>query len=123
VFDREQSLYKAEGLNWQSIEYRDNQHVIDMICRKPNGLLIVLEQQGILNRGSKADEAALLASFNQFHDKKSPAYEKSRFGNDGLFTLRHFAGNVTYSISGIYLYIFTQINNNRQTNRISGEKQ
>ena len=74
--------------------------VIDLISKKPSGLLVVLEQQGLLNRGSSADEAALLAAFNSTHDKKSAAYEKSRFGNDGRFTLKHFAGSVTYQVAG-----------------------
>ena len=74
--------------------------VIDLISKKPTGLLVILEQQGLLNRGSSADEAALLAAFNSNHDKKSAAYEKSRFGSDGRFTLRHFAGSVTYQVTG-----------------------
>ena len=99
VFDREQSIYVAEGLSWNTINYKDNQHVIDMIAKKPNGLLNILEAQGLLNRGS-SEEGTLLNHFNQAHDKKSIAYEKSRFGTDGKFTIKHFAGDVTYSITG-----------------------
>ena len=54
----------------------------------------------MLNRSAAADEAALLSTFNTLHDKKSPDYEKSRFGNDGRFTIKHFAGSVTYQIAG-----------------------
>jgi myosin-5 len=50
VFDREQKIYSDEGLNWMSINYRDNQSVIDLIGKKPTGLLIILEEQGRLNR-------------------------------------------------------------------------
>jgi myosin-5 len=50
VFDREQSIYRSEGLDWTSISYKDNQHVIDLISKKPNGLLVMLEEQGMLNR-------------------------------------------------------------------------
>jgi myosin-5 len=99
VFDREQNIYKAEGLEWDSIEYKDNQPVIDLIGKKPNGLLIILEQQGMLNRGG-ADEGALLSAFNSAHDQKHPAYVKSRFGTDGKFTVKHFAGDVTYIVTG-----------------------
>jgi myosin-5 len=99
VFDREQVLYSQEGIDWTTISYRDNQHVIDLIGKKPTGLLILLEGQGMLNRGS-SDEAPLLSTFNQTHDKKNSAYEKSRFGNDGKFSIKHFAGDVTYNITG-----------------------
>lgn len=99
VFDREQDIYRKEGLDWTSIAYKDNQHVIDLIGKKPTGLLIILEGQGMLNRGA-ADEGALVSSFNQTHDKNNTAYVKSRFGTDGKFTIRHFAGEVTYLVTG-----------------------
>eukprot|EP00981_Chlorochromonas_danica_P006314 scaffold1365_cov163-Ochromonas_danica.AAC.4 len=99
VFDREQEIYRNEGLDWRTIDYHDNQHVIDLIGKKPLGLLPILEAQGMLNRGS-ADEAALLTAFNQSHDKRSAAYEKSRFGSDLKFTIKHFAGDVTYTVTG-----------------------
>lgn len=97
VFDREQALYAAEGLDWTTIPYKDNQHVIDLIGKKPSGLLNILEGQGMLNRGA-ADEAALLASFNSTH-ASSAAFERSRF-TDGRFTVKHFAGDVTYNVHG-----------------------
>ncbi|RYG64921.1 hypothetical protein EON64_13000 [archaeon] len=108
VFDREQDIYRAEGLDWQSISYRDNQHVIDLIGKKPLGLLCILEEQGMLNRGS-SDEGALYSAFNSTHDKKHVAYERSRF-NDNRFTVHHFAGDVTYTIAGrggcsIYMHV------------------
>eukprot|EP01033_Poteriospumella_lacustris_P000898 gene899-648_t len=99
VFDREQNIYKAEGLEWDAIQYKDNQPVIDLIGKKPSGLLNILEQQGMLNRGG-ADEGALLSAFNTAHDQKHPAYVKSRFGSDGKFTVKHFAGDVTYLVTG-----------------------
>lgn len=99
VFDCEQNIYEAEGLEWDSIEYKDNQHVIDLIGKKPSGLLIILEQQGMLNRGG-ADEGVLLSAFNSAHDQKHPAYVKSRFGTDGKFSVKHFAGDVTYIVTG-----------------------
>eukprot|EP01038_Epipyxis_sp_PR26KG_P011898 gene11898-15921_t len=98
VFEREQQEYRAEGLDWSSITYKDNQNVIDLIAKKPLGLLIILEEQGMLNRGH-GDDGALVSSFNSNHDKKSSAYEKARFGNE-TFTIKHFAGDVTYIVAG-----------------------
>jgi myosin heavy subunit len=66
--------------------------VIDLISRKPTGLLFILEEHGMMNR--KPDDTALLTGFNAVHDKHGVAnnpYVKSRFGNT-LFVVKHFAG-------------------------------
>lgn len=35
----------AEELDWSVISFRDNQPVIDLIAKKPQGLFIMLEEQ------------------------------------------------------------------------------
>src|SRR3546814_3244978 len=80
IFVLEQEEYKKEGINCSVITYRDNQHVIDLLSKKPSGLLIILEEHGFLNR--KPDNKALLSSFNNPHLSKHEAYAKSRFGSD-----------------------------------------
>jgi myosin heavy subunit len=45
VFVLEQEEYAKEGLDWSSIAYRDNQHVIDLISKKPTGILFILEEK------------------------------------------------------------------------------
>jgi myosin heavy subunit/ankyrin repeat protein len=97
VFVYEQIEYEKEGLNWSTISFKDNQNVIDLICKKPSGLLNVLEEHGFLNR--KPDDKALLTSFDQMHSTKHACYKKPRFGNDS-FVINHFAGSVTYTIVG-----------------------
>ncbi|RYH20822.1 hypothetical protein EON65_22400 [archaeon] len=122
VFISEQAMYASEGLEWSNISFKDNQGIIDVIAstKKPLGLLCVLEEQGLLNR--KPDDIALISSFNQVHEsnpanivpggtsKGAPTkgsagmnanalYSKSRFGNNS-FVLKHFAGEVLYTIDG-----------------------
>lgn len=88
-----------EGLNWSTITYQDNQNVIDMISKKPTGLLYLLEEHGMMNR--VPDDMALLRHMNQTHsDNADHIYIKSRFGTDGMFHIKHFAGVVTYQIEG-----------------------
>jgi myosin-5 len=99
IFVAEQEEYAREGLNWTTISFRDNQPVIDLISKKPMGLLYILEEHGMMNR--KPDDKALLSSFNSSHDH-DPMYRKPRFGNDG-FVVKHFAGEVTYSIEGLII--------------------
>lgn len=99
VFEAEQEEYRREGLDWTSISFRDNQGVIDMIGKRPKGLLIILEEHSLMNRDP--DDLALLNSFNKLHataPAMNPFYGKSRFGNDG-FIVKHFAGEVSYNIS------------------------
>ena len=127
VFVNEQLEYEREGLNWSTITYQDNQHVIDLISKKPKGLLPILEEYGMLNRSP--DDKALLSSFNQAHDSASvgtnksskkgdavevitklysktndpsSAYTRPRFGEES-FVVRHYAGNVEYFIAGFLL--------------------
>lgn len=77
--------------------------MIDLIAKKPTGLLPLLEELSLLNRGQR-DEDALLASYNATHaaaaGTTSSVYEKPRFGTKNLFIVKHFAGAVTYSVSG-----------------------
>ena len=106
VFVNEQKEYEAEGLDWKTIGYKDNQEVIDLISKKPHGLLNVLEEFGMLNR--KADDGALLSKYLQAHQgppgkKKAgeppPLFSKPRFGEMN-FIIRHFAGSVEYCVTG-----------------------
>ncbi|CAN0452642.1 unnamed protein product, partial [Scytosiphon promiscuus] len=39
VFVLEQEEYEKEGLDWTMIEFKDNQPVIDLVSKKPRGLL------------------------------------------------------------------------------------
>ena len=100
IFVLEQQEYASEGLNWASITYRDNQNVIELIGKKPYGLLLILEEHSMMNR--RPDDIALGNSYVSAHGKTPnghPAFSKSRFGNDG-FLVRHFAGEVSYDLDG-----------------------
>lgn len=76
IFVLEQQEYLAEELEWSVISFRDNQPVIDLVCKKPTGLLIMLEEQGLLAR--KANNDALLTSYHNTHLGKVECYAKPR---------------------------------------------
>lgn len=98
VFIQEQRMYLENGIPWQHISFNDNQCNIDLIAKPGTGLLQQLEELGSLNR--KPDDSALLTQFNQSNDKlNNSAYVKSRF-KDTFFTVKHFAGDVVYDVSG-----------------------
>ena len=76
IFVLEQQEYLAEELEWSVISFRDNQPVIDLVTKKPTGLLIMLEEQGMLAR--KANNDALLTAYHNTHLGKVECYGKPR---------------------------------------------
>ncbi|GMI14409.1 hypothetical protein TrLO_g2424 [Triparma laevis f. longispina] len=94
VFVRERELYLEEGLPVDVITFKDNQPVIDLISKKPTGLLPLLEEACMLSRA--IEPSALVSSFDKPHAGVHPNYGKARFGNED-FVIKHFAGEVLYS--------------------------
>ena len=45
IFLLEQEEYAREGIEWQNLEYMDNQNVIDLLSKKPHGLFHALDAQ------------------------------------------------------------------------------
>lgn len=99
VFLSEQELYQQEGLDWKAISFKDNVNIIEVIDKKPSGLLQLLEEHSMMNR--VPDDSALLATYNQHHEKNE-VYMKSRFVGEG-FCIKHFAGTVLYKIDGFLM--------------------
>ena len=78
VFLNEQELYVKESINWTTISYKDNQKIIEVIAKKPFGLLNILEEYCMMNR--VADDMALLKLFNQAHDVPVKGEKLNNFG-------------------------------------------
>ena len=94
VFVLEKELYAKEGLETNVISFKDNQPVIDLICKRPNGILCLLEEHSLLSREIVTSQ--LINAFEKPHLNVHENYVKSRFGNED-FIIRHFAGDVEYS--------------------------
>jgi myosin-15 len=45
IFKLEQQEYSKEKITWQFISYTDNQPVIDLISRKPHGIIHLLDDE------------------------------------------------------------------------------
>ena len=45
VFKMEQAEYEREAIDWSYIQFVDNQDVLDLIERKPMGILDILNEQ------------------------------------------------------------------------------
>ncbi len=97
IFVLEQEAYAQQGVDWTVIKFRDNQGVIDLIAKKPTGLLIQMEEIGLLGR--RSTDKALLQLYHNTHLGSNVHYSKPRFEGPE-FIVTHFAGDVTYNVIG-----------------------
>ena len=40
-----QEEYRGEGIQWESVEFVDNTECLDLIAKKPTGLLLLLDEE------------------------------------------------------------------------------
>lgn len=95
IFKLEQEEYSKEGINWSKIEFIDNQGTIDLISKKPVGLLYLLDEE---SNFPKSSDQTLLSKFHENH-AQNPSYIKPKT-QQPFFGVRHYAGDVMYFIEG-----------------------
>jgi myosin-1 len=93
----EQEEYDLEGIKWEPIKYFNNQVVVDLIeANKPPGVFPVLDDTCATTHAlesAKADEKLLT--------KLKESIDNENFiGRNSDFIIKHYAGNVTYSVDG-----------------------
>ncbi|KAK9815009.1 hypothetical protein WJX73_004719 [Symbiochloris irregularis] len=93
VFKMEQAEYEREAIDWSYIQFVDNQDVLDLIEKKPLGILDTLDEQCRFPRATHSDLATKLYNSPEVRDSKRFAVPK-RVPNG--FTIEHYAGAVTY---------------------------
>ncbi|EQC38890.1 hypothetical protein SDRG_03848 [Saprolegnia diclina VS20] len=96
VFVYEQEVYVEEGIDWSKLSFQDNIPCLELIEKKPLGILILLDEQAMLGR--RGSDEKFIQKLHQTHEKH-PNYIKPRFGNE-QFILKHYAGQVTYNVAG-----------------------
>ncbi|KAL6563815.1 hypothetical protein OROGR_002774 [Orobanche gracilis] len=98
VFKIEQEEYIKEDINWSYIEYVDNQDVLDLIEKKPGGIIALLDE-------AWQDKDYLLmfprSTHETFAEKLYQTFKShKRFVKPKLsrtdFTIAHYAGEVQY---------------------------
>ncbi|XP_039032382.1 myosin-17-like [Hibiscus syriacus] len=91
VFKMEQEEYKKEEINWSYIEFVDNQDVLDLIEKKPGGIIALLDEACMFPKSTHETFAQKL--YQTFKNNKR--FIKPKLSRTD-FTISHYAGEVTY---------------------------
>ena len=121
-----QAEYMAEGIEWSAVSFVDNQECLDLIAKKPTGLLPLLDEEcrsavgqalsphknplpcsrppayhtlhSVLCSFPGADDHSLFQKFERQHKGTSCYHSPQLKLQDPQFTITHYASPVTYNI-------------------------
>uniref|UniRef100_A0A0D9ZG61 Myosin motor domain-containing protein n=1 Tax=Oryza glumipatula TaxID=40148 RepID=A0A0D9ZG61_9ORYZ len=88
VFKMEQEEYTKEEIDWSYIQFVDNQEILDLIEKKPGGIIALLDETCMLRNSTHETFAEKL--YQKFKD--NPHFSKPKFSRSD-FTIHHYAGN------------------------------
>ncbi|XP_027118946.1 myosin-8-like [Coffea arabica] len=91
VFKMEQEEYTKEEIDWSYIEFVDNQDILDLIEKKPGGIIALVDEACMFPRSTHETFAQKL--YQTFKDHKR--FSKPKLSRTD-FTICHYAGDVTY---------------------------
>ncbi|RVW51858.1 Myosin-17 [Vitis vinifera] len=91
VFKMEQEEYTKEEINWSYIEFVDNQDVLDLIEKKPGGIISLLDEACMFPKSTHETFAQKL--YQTFKNNKR--FIKPKLSRTD-FTISHYAGEVNY---------------------------
>ncbi|XP_021806038.1 myosin-6-like [Prunus avium] len=91
VFKMEQEEYTKEEIDWSYIEFVDNQDILDLIEKKPGGIIALLDEACMFPRSTHETFAQKL--YQTFKNHKR--FTKPKLSQSD-FTICHYAGDVTY---------------------------
>ncbi|KAL7147023.1 hypothetical protein ABFS83_06G080800 [Erythranthe nasuta] len=91
VFKMEQEEYTKEAINWSYIEFVDNQDVLDLIEKKPGGIIALLDEACMFPKSTHETFSNKL--YQTFKNNKR--FVKPKLSRTD-FTVAHYAGEVQY---------------------------
>ncbi|KAL0005461.1 hypothetical protein SO802_013022 [Lithocarpus litseifolius] len=91
VFKMEQEEYTKEEIDWSYIEFVDNQDVLDLIEKKPGGIIALLDEACMFPKSTHETFANKL--YQTFKNHKR--FIKPKLSRTD-FTISHYAGEVLY---------------------------
>ncbi|XP_057684028.1 unconventional myosin-Ig isoform X2 [Corythoichthys intestinalis] len=104
ILQQEQDEYNREGIQWQHIDYFDNQIIVDLVEQQHKGIISILDE-ACLTVGKVTDTVCLdsmdikLAQHPHYTSRKLNPTDKT-MDFQKHFRIRHYAGDVTYSVEG-----------------------
>ncbi|KAF3452326.1 hypothetical protein FNV43_RR02759 [Rhamnella rubrinervis] len=91
VFKMEQEEYTKEEIDWSYIEFVDNQDVLDLIEKKPGGIIALLDEACMFPKSTHETFAnKLYQTFSKHKRFIKPKLSRTNF------TIAHYAGEVQY---------------------------
>nr|XP_060611556.1 unconventional myosin-IXa isoform X2 [Anolis sagrei ordinatus] len=93
IFKLEQEEYRLEGISWHNIDYIDNTGCINLISKKPTGLLHLLDEE---SNFPQATNQTLLDKFKRQHEGN--LYIEFPTVMEPAFIIKHYAGKVKYGV-------------------------
>uniref|UniRef100_A0A7N0RFE5 Myosin motor domain-containing protein n=1 Tax=Kalanchoe fedtschenkoi TaxID=63787 RepID=A0A7N0RFE5_KALFE len=91
VFKMEQEEYTKEEIDWSYIEFVDNQDVLDLIEKKPGGIIALLDEACMFPKSTHETFANKLYQTFKIHKR----FIKPKLSRTD-FTIAHYAGEVLY---------------------------
>ncbi|TXG63786.1 hypothetical protein EZV62_010780 [Acer yangbiense] len=91
VFKMEQNEYREEEIDWSYIEFVDNQDILDLIEKKPGGIIALLDEACMFPKSTHETFSQKL--YQTFKDHKR--FIKPKLARSD-FTIVHYAGEVQY---------------------------
>eukprot|EP01097_Dermamoeba_algensis_P005188 TRINITY_DN3298_c0_g1_i1.p1 TRINITY_DN3298_c0_g1~~TRINITY_DN3298_c0_g1_i1.p1 ORF type:complete len:1335 (+),score=354.39 TRINITY_DN3298_c0_g1_i1:147-4007(+) len=95
TFKLEEEVYSAEKIKYEHVDFIDNQIVLDLIEKKPKGLLASLDEEIVMPKGT---DATWLEKMHMTH-KENQRYQKV-LKSPNCLIIKHYAGDVTYDSTG-----------------------
>eukprot|EP00037_Helgoeca_nana_P022476 m.229688 g.229688 ORF g.229688 m.229688 type:complete len:966 (+) comp26005_c0_seq2:193-3090(+) len=94
IFEMELAEYAKEGIDGTVIEFSDNSELLALLLGKPIGLLALADEEARVPQGT---DITMLGKLKMHLKSVSLTYPR---GDDPVFTINHYAGNVTYDVEG-----------------------
>ncbi|KAG9452106.1 hypothetical protein H6P81_005010 [Aristolochia fimbriata] len=91
VFKMEQEEYTKEQIDWSYIEFVDNQDVLDLIEKKPGGIIALLDEACMFPKSTHETFSQKLYQTFKTHKR----FIKPKLSRTD-FTISHYAGEVLY---------------------------
>lgn len=96
MLQREQTEYVKEGIEWDFIQYPENQPVLDLLDDKASGMFSILDD---MCKAPGATDTSFAIELNK-RCEKSMLFDSRNKQGSAMFAVHHYAGIVEYASEG-----------------------